>query len=227
MIHIEKDKEIFGEVNLRIATATGDYEDSALIEFYEITNPGIVAGAFQAQYVKYGNLVYGFNDPVDLGSAILVVDPVSTHTAASYVRMTQELLAQMNGGNLEATSLDEVMATEQENMEQKKEEAVTEEETIEEETIEEETTKEEVEEATEESEEDTTEDEPEETEDPIIEEEEVIDEVLPEEETIEDVLPVIEEEPIPAPIEDVVPEVPVAEPEPVSILRRKSKRKIV
>lgn len=118
MIHIEKDGKIYGNENLKVATATGDYEDSALIEFYDVSNTSLVAGAFQAQYIKYGNLVYGFNDPVDLGKAILEIDPESTHTAASYVRMTNELLSQMNSGSLEAKSLDEVISTEQENMEE-------------------------------------------------------------------------------------------------------------
>ncbi len=215
MIHIDKDQKIAENENLKVMTNTGDYEDSALIEFYDVIDPAVVAGAFQAQYVKYGNLVYGFNDPVELGNAILAIDGESTHTAASYVRMTKELLSQMNGGTLEAKSLDEVISTEQENMEQKKEEAATEEETTEEE-------------VTEESEEEVTEEEPEDTEDVLPEEEEVIDEVLPEEETIEEVLPVVEEESVPAPApQEVVPEVPVTESEPVSILRRKTKRKIV
>lgn len=130
MIHIEKDQEILDEKNFRIFTTTGDYEDSALIEFYDIEKPEIIAGSFQAQYIKYGNLVYKFSDPKELGEEILKIDPESTHTAASYVRMTNELLQKMNQGSLEPESLDEVITSEQEIMKEKKEEEIEEEEQI-------------------------------------------------------------------------------------------------
>lgn len=122
MIHIEKDSEIFGEANLRVATATGDYEDGALIEFYNIENPDVVAGSFQAQYIKYGNMVYTYNGHMELGNAILKIDPESTHTSASYVRMSRDLLAQMNGGSLEVSSLDQVINTQKKNIEDQIEE---------------------------------------------------------------------------------------------------------
>lgn len=111
MIHVEKDQPLASDPTLRVATATGDYEDSALIECYGADSA--VLGAYQAQYIKYGDLVYRFNEPEALGKAILAVDPKSTHSAASYVRMTEELLAKMNTGALEPESLDQVIATEQ------------------------------------------------------------------------------------------------------------------
>ncbi len=113
MIHIEKGQSVAENTNLRVLTTTGDYEDSALIECYDLKYPDITAGSFQAQYIKYGSLVYQFNSPKDLGEAILKIDPESTHTAASFVRMTNALLAQMTAGTLEAQSLDQVVATEQ------------------------------------------------------------------------------------------------------------------
>ncbi len=125
MIHIEKDQKIAENENLRVATATGDYEDTALIEFYEISKPGIATGSFQAQFIKYGGVVYKFNDPKELGNEILRIDPESTHTAASYVRMTNELLVQMNGGMLEPGSLGQVLVTEQVKMEEAIENPVT------------------------------------------------------------------------------------------------------
>lgn len=111
MIHVEKDQPLASDPTLRVATATGDYEDSALIECYGAGSA--VLGAYQAQYIKYGDLVYRFNEPEALGKAILAVDSTSTHSAASYVRMTEELLAKMNTGALEPESLDQVIATEQ------------------------------------------------------------------------------------------------------------------
>lgn len=119
MIHIEKDTQTIDNPNIRVATATGDYEDTALIEVYDISTPDIVAGAFQAQYIKYGSMIYGYNGHMELGAAILKIDPESTHTSASYVRMSRELLSQMNGGSLEATSLDEVISTEKKSIEEK------------------------------------------------------------------------------------------------------------
>ncbi len=112
MIHIENNSEIIENKNLRVASPTGDYEDTALVDFFDISKPGMVAGSFQAQYIKYGGLVYKFNEPSELGEAILKIDPESTHSAASYVRMSKELLAQMNGGTLDSSSLDQIMVEE-------------------------------------------------------------------------------------------------------------------
>lgn len=126
MIHIKKDDVVADNGNLRVATKTGDYEDTALIEFYDINEPDTVAGAFQAQCVKYGNLVYRFNDPRELGAEILKIDPDSTHSAASFVRLNAELLRQLNNGSLEPSSLDEAVAVEKGIVEEKIEEPVVE-----------------------------------------------------------------------------------------------------
>lgn len=109
MIRITKGQEVQGEQSLSVVTETGDYEDTALIE---CVGTGSVV-VYQAQYVKYGQLVYQHSDPIELGRALLLIDPESTHSAASYVRMSTELLAKMNAGSLEPDSLDEVIATEQ------------------------------------------------------------------------------------------------------------------
>jgi hypothetical protein len=133
MIHIEKNQNIPENENLRIFTETGDYEDTALIEFYDISNSDIAVGSFQAQYVKYGSLVYRYNDNLELGREILKIEPESTHSAASYVRMTDELLLKMNSGSLELDSLDKVLTTEKEKNEAIIEEAGTKEDFYEEE----------------------------------------------------------------------------------------------
>lgn len=122
MIHIEKGQKIVENENLRVASETGDYADDALIEYFDIGNENVVIGSLQAQYIKYGSLVYQFNEPKDLGEAILKIDPESTHTSASYVRMTAILLSQMNMGSLEIDSLDKVISDEQKVTEEKKEE---------------------------------------------------------------------------------------------------------
>lgn len=119
MIHIEKNQKITENDNLRVYSPTGDYQDNDLIEVYDISNPEIIAGAFAAQYIRYGGIVYKFNDPQELGRAILNLDSTSTHDSASFIRMQDELLAKLNGGNLNAQSLQETITDEMNTVEQK------------------------------------------------------------------------------------------------------------
>lgn len=116
MIHIEQNQSISENENIFVASPTGDYEDNALIEFYNSEDPEKILGAFAAQYVKYGGLVYKFNDPKELGAEILKLEPESTHSAASFVRMQNELLKQFNQGSLEPESLTQAMVDEQATM---------------------------------------------------------------------------------------------------------------
>lgn len=227
MIHIEKDQNIVENENLRVSTSTGDYEDGALVEFYNIDSPDVVVGTFQAQYIKYGGMVYTFGGHKELGEAILKIDPESTHTAASYVRMSNQLLAQMEGGSLEPDSLDQVISEEQTKMEDKMENPP--------ETPPEDIPAEEV------VPEDSTATEADTTEEPLPEDSSVPEvdapEVVPEDVIETDNIPapdVIPEDIVPdvAPDElvpvDVVPDELVPSPdEPVSAIVRKRKRGIV
>lgn len=113
MIHIQKDQEIPENENIRVFSPTGDYNDTDLIEYYSVEDPAIPQGAFHAQFIKYGGIVYRFNDPKELGAEILKIDPESTHSAASFVRMQNELSKQFDQGSLESNSLNEVIETEQ------------------------------------------------------------------------------------------------------------------
>ncbi|MEK7552449.1 MAG: hypothetical protein AAB534_03475 [Patescibacteria group bacterium] len=108
MIHIEKGQTIKENQNLIVISPTGDYDDTALIESFDVSNPKISTGSYQAQYVKYGNLVYRFNDPKDLGNEILKIDPESEHGAAAFVRMNDELLKRMNDGTMDSFSLEKI-----------------------------------------------------------------------------------------------------------------------
>lgn len=119
MIHIEKNQKISENENIKVFSKTGDYNDTDQIEFCSVDNTEISLGAFQAQYVKYGAIVYRFNDPRELGAEILKIDPESTHSAASYVRMNNELLRQMNAGSLEPESLNNALEEEQQVMQEK------------------------------------------------------------------------------------------------------------
>ena len=223
MIHIEKDQKISENDNLRVATPTGDYDDNSLIEFYNIDKPGVVVGAFAAQYIKYGSVVYKFTDAKELGSEILLIDPQSTHNSASFVKMNNELISQMNKGNLEVDSLDKVISDQKDIVEEKREE---EKEIVEEET--DDTTEDTTEELPEDSGEvlgddtsDTTEedDSAEEVDPPVI-----LDENTTDTEIIEDPIDDI-------PTEEVIP--PLQEPESVTdqilgfLSNKKSKNKKV
>ena len=108
MIHIIRDQELMGNPNLKVASPTGNYEDTALIDFYNIYNPEIIAGAFQAQFVKYGGMVYQFNEPKELGEEILKIDPESTHSSAVFSKMNNELINQIKKGELEPDFLQKI-----------------------------------------------------------------------------------------------------------------------
>ena len=117
MIYIEKDQELYEEKNLRVFSGSGNYEDSQLVEVYDSTDPDVIIGAFAAQFIRYGSIVYKFSNIQDLGDEILRIDPTSTHSMAAYVRMQKELLKQATEGSLENDSLDKVMSNEQINNE--------------------------------------------------------------------------------------------------------------
>ena len=122
MIHIEQGQKIPENENLRVSSPTGDYDDNALIEFYDVVNPNIVVGAFAAQFVKYGSIVYKYSSPRELGEALLLVDKESTHASASYIRMNKELERKMNEGSLEIDSLDEIISDQKQSVEDKRQE---------------------------------------------------------------------------------------------------------
>lgn len=81
MIHIEKDQAVSGHDNLKVFSVSGDYSDEDLIDCYDIKVPSMATASFQAQYIKYGSIIYRFNEPEELGQALNDVDPQSTHDA--------------------------------------------------------------------------------------------------------------------------------------------------
>lgn len=118
MIHIEKDQAIAENENIKVLSPTGDYNDTDLIEYYSVEEPEVAQGAYHAQFIKYGGIVYRFNDPKELGAEILKIEPESTHGAASLVRMQNELSKQFDQGSLEPESLNQLMESEQIKMEE-------------------------------------------------------------------------------------------------------------
>lgn len=114
MINITQGMEVAELRNLLVVSPGGQYEDTALIECKDAQDSSKPPTVYQAQFVKYGSIVYRFSDPRDLGAEILKLDPESSHSAAVFVRISSELLAQMSEGSLEPTALDDAKAKEQE-----------------------------------------------------------------------------------------------------------------
>lgn len=100
MITILSGQKIAENPDLRVTSPSGDYGDFDLIEC-ESTQDG-EAGSFmyQAQFVKYGGIVYRFNTPEELGAELFKLDPDSTHDAATLYREDEERRQRRLAGNL-------------------------------------------------------------------------------------------------------------------------------
>ncbi len=68
---------------LRVYSPEGNYADTDLILCAEVSDMATPVAMLQAQYIRYGNIVYQFNSPEELGEAIIAVDPSSKHDAAA------------------------------------------------------------------------------------------------------------------------------------------------
>lgn len=99
MVPISKGDKVFGEQKLRVTMETGEYADVDLIECADSAS-NEPTGVFQAQYVKYGPMVYQFNAPEELGAALVAIDPESTHDAAQLWREDEARRIKRQGGTL-------------------------------------------------------------------------------------------------------------------------------
>jgi hypothetical protein len=128
MIYIEKGQKIAENENIVVFSETGDYNDFDLIEYSKIDTPESPMGAFQAQFVKYGGLVYKFSDPEELGKEILKIDFTSKHGAAEFARTMKNMRIQMGEGTFGETATTNTPApeTEETTPEESKEEVPTE-----------------------------------------------------------------------------------------------------
>lgn len=69
-----------------VAMDDGQYGDNDLIACVATGELEPVTASYAAQFIKYGKIVYQFNDPVELGEAIIAIDDHSTHDAAQLYR---------------------------------------------------------------------------------------------------------------------------------------------
>lgn len=83
MITITKDLKIPDSPSRIVCSPEGDYADTDLILCAEKTKPDLALAQLEAQYIKYGPVIYQFNTPEELGAAIFALDPESTLDAVA------------------------------------------------------------------------------------------------------------------------------------------------
>ncbi len=108
MIRINKHQEILGEPNIKVFSESGDYTETDLIQCYNIENPDVPISALQAQYIKYGPIVYQYNEPEELGEAISKIDPDSTHDAVLLYKEEESRKLRRDKGNLQSAESSQI-----------------------------------------------------------------------------------------------------------------------
>lgn len=101
MVPITKELQIAENPDLVVHSAEGEYADSDLILCARRDNPSLPVAQMQAQYVKYGPVVYQFNTPEELGAALFVLDPESSHDAVLLYKEEVARKAAREKGTLE------------------------------------------------------------------------------------------------------------------------------
>lgn len=86
MVPITKGDRVPEAEDLIISAESGDYNDVDLILCAQSSEPEVPTAMYQAQYLRYGNLVYQMDTPEALGAAIVAIEPNSTHDAAQLWR---------------------------------------------------------------------------------------------------------------------------------------------
>lgn len=100
MIHIEQHQLVPDNNRLRVFSVSGDYSDNDAIECYTEDEPDVAVCSYQAQFIKYGGLVYRFNTPEELGAALVQIDPESTHNSALLYKEDEERRKKRLAGTL-------------------------------------------------------------------------------------------------------------------------------
>jgi len=100
MIHIEQNQNVPENENLRVYSPSGDYSEVDLIECYDIRNPDLAICSFQAQFLKYGGVVYQYSAPEELGAKLIEIDPESTHDAVALYKEEEERRIKRLAGKL-------------------------------------------------------------------------------------------------------------------------------
>ena len=99
MISIQKNQTIPEHPDLRVLYSSGDYGDNDLIECSTIDNPDFALCAFSSSYIKYGNIVNQFSDPLELGKKLIEIDPDCTHDTAILFKEEEARRIKREGGD--------------------------------------------------------------------------------------------------------------------------------
>lgn len=99
MIKIEKNQIVPEHPDLRVLSSSGDYGDNDLIECSTLDNPDFALYAFPASFIRYGNIVNQFNNPLELGEALLKIDPDCTHDTAILFKEEEARRIKREGGD--------------------------------------------------------------------------------------------------------------------------------
>lgn len=86
MISLAQGAPIPSLPNFVIASGDGQYADTDLILCASADVPDFPVAQYQAQFIRYGEVVYQFETPEALGEALVAIDPESTHDAAQLWR---------------------------------------------------------------------------------------------------------------------------------------------
>jgi hypothetical protein len=103
MVPISNNQKV-PEQDLVVAVSDGQYADTDLILCAPSDTPDIPTAMLQAQYVKYGPVVYQYNTPEELGAAIFALDPSSTHDAVALYKEQVARDKARNEGTLEPSN---------------------------------------------------------------------------------------------------------------------------
>jgi hypothetical protein len=101
MIKLKRGDQVFGEAKLKVSADAGEYGDYDLIECIDSSSPDAAPSMFQAQFIKYGSIVYQHNTPEALGAALVAIDPESTHDAALLFKEDEARRIARSAGKLE------------------------------------------------------------------------------------------------------------------------------
>jgi hypothetical protein len=101
MIPIRKNQDVPTRADLQVCADTGEYGDADFILCAKKDRPEFAVEMFQAQFVRYGSVVYQFNTQEELGAALFAADPDSTHDAVALYKEEQARQAARRAGTLE------------------------------------------------------------------------------------------------------------------------------
>lgn len=99
MIQINKNQIVPENPNLRVLSSSGDYGDNDLIECSTLDNPDFALCAFSSSFIKYGNVINQFNDPLELGKKLFEIDPDATHDTVTLFKEEEARRIKREGGD--------------------------------------------------------------------------------------------------------------------------------